>query len=81
MALLSATCDTEIGFFSRSVYEEFAREHREVHDQIMTMLPQRLHDTDSIIAAASFLSNKGRVALAFVSLAEALERDVGTGRF
>lgn len=79
-ASVSAIRDTELGFISRNVYEEFAREHPEVRDHIMTMLTQRLRDTNSIVAAASFLSIKGRIALALVSLAEAFGQDVGTGR-
>ncbi len=79
-ANVSAIRDTELAFISRNVYEEFAREHPEVRDHIMTMLTQRLRDTNSIVAAASFLSIKGRVALALVSLAEAFGQDVGNGR-
>ncbi len=79
-ASVSAIRDTELGFISRTVYEAFAREHPEVRDHIMTMLTQRLRDTNSIVAAASFLSIKGRIALALVSLAEAFGQDVGNGR-
>jgi len=79
-ANVSAIRDTELAFISRSVYEEFVRAHPEVRDHIMTMLTQRLRDTNSIVAAASFLSIKGRVALALVSLAEAFGQNVGNGR-
>jgi len=46
----------------------------------MTVLAQRLRDTNDALAASSFLSVKGRVARALLSLAEAFGRDVGSGR-
>jgi CRP/FNR family cyclic AMP-dependent transcriptional regulator len=44
------------------------------------MLARRLRDTNSALAAASFLSVKGRVARALLSLADAFGKDVGSGR-
>jgi CRP/FNR family cyclic AMP-dependent transcriptional regulator len=46
----------------------------------MTVLARRLRDTNDALAASSFLSVKGRVARALLSLAEAFGRDVGNGR-
>ena len=44
------------------------------------MLARRLRDTNSALAASSFLSVKGRVARALLSLADAFGKDVGSGR-
>jgi CRP-like cAMP-binding protein len=44
------------------------------------MLVQRLRDTNNVVVATSFLSLKGRVAQALLSLAEAFGNDVGSGR-
>jgi CRP-like cAMP-binding protein len=43
-------------------------------------LARRLRDTNEALAATSFLSVKGRVAHALLSLAEAFGKDVGSGR-
>jgi CRP/FNR family transcriptional regulator, cyclic AMP receptor protein len=79
-ASVSAIRESELGFISRAVYEEFVREHPETNRHILTVLAQRLRDTNSIVAAASFLSTKGRVALALLSLAEAFGQEVGNKR-
>jgi CRP/FNR family transcriptional regulator, cyclic AMP receptor protein len=79
-ASVSAIRESELGFISRAVFEEFVREHPETNRHILTLLAQRLRDTNSIVAAASFLSIKGRVALALLSLADAFGQDVGGKR-
>ena len=79
-ASVSAIRESELNFISRAVYKEFVREHPETNQHILTLLAQRLRDTNSIVAAASFLSIKGRVALALLSLAEAFGQDVGGRR-
>ena len=43
----------------------------------MKLLARRLRDTNNALAASSFLSVKGRVARALLSLAEAFGKDVG----
>lgn len=80
-ATVTAVRDSLLRFISRAAYEDFARAHPEVRDHIMMMLIQRLRDTNSIVAAASFLSTKGRVALAMVGLVEAFGQDQGGGRY
>jgi CRP-like cAMP-binding protein len=72
--------DSELSFISRGVYEEFVREHPETNRYMLTVLAQRLRDTNSAVAAASFLSIKGRIALALLNLAEAFGQDVGDRR-
>jgi CRP/FNR family transcriptional regulator, cyclic AMP receptor protein len=79
-ASVSSIRESELSFISRAVYEEFVREHPETNRHIMTLLAQRLRDTNSIVAAASFLSIKGRIALALLSLAEAFGEYVGGKR-
>jgi hypothetical protein len=44
------------------------------------MLARRLRNTNSALAASRFLSVKGRVARALLSLADAFGKDVGSGR-
>jgi hypothetical protein len=45
----------------------------------MTVLARRLRDTNDAPAVSSFLSVRGRLARALLSLAEAFGRDVGSG--
>ena len=56
------------------------RDHPEVYRHIVKLLVRRLRDTNNVVAAMSFLSLKGRVAHALLSLAEAFGNDVGAGR-
>ncbi len=79
-ASVTAVRESLLRFISRAAYDEFVKKHPEVRDHIMMMLIQRLRDTNSIVAAASFLSTKGRVALALIGLAEAFGQDLGGGR-
>jgi CRP/FNR family transcriptional regulator, cyclic AMP receptor protein len=51
-----------------------------VYRYLTTLLARRLRDTNDTVAATSFLSVKGRVARALLSLAEEFGRDVGQGR-
>jgi CRP-like cAMP-binding protein len=47
---------------------------------LTVILARRLRDTNAALTATSFLSVKGRVAGAVLSLAEAFGHDVGSGR-
>jgi CRP-like cAMP-binding protein len=79
-ASVSALRESKLSFISRSVFEAFGRANPEIHQQLMVLLARRLRDTNSALAATSFLSVKGRVARALLSLAEAFGHDVGGGR-
>jgi CRP/FNR family transcriptional regulator, cyclic AMP receptor protein len=79
-ASVSSIRESELAFISRAAYDEFVREHPEANRHILALLAQRLRDTNSIVAAASFLSIKGRVAQALLSLADAFGQDVGGER-
>lgn len=67
-------------FISRADFHAFAERTPAVYRHIMSMLASRLRDTNDVVAAASFLPLKGRVARALISLADAFGQDVGGGR-
>jgi hypothetical protein len=69
-----------VKFLSRATFEEFAREHPEVYNNLVKVLATRLRITDETVAAGSFLSLKGRVARTLLELAEDFGRNVGSGR-
>ena len=79
-ASVTAARDTELSFISRASFQQIAERHPDVYRHIVKMLVQRLRDTNNVVAAMSFLSLKGRVAQALLSLAEAFGNDVGQGR-
>ena len=79
-ATVTAVRESLLRFISRAAYQEFVQKHPEARDHMMMMLIQRLRDTNNIVAAASFLSTKGRVALALIGLAEAFGQELGDGR-
>jgi CRP-like cAMP-binding protein len=79
-ASVTAVRDTELAFISRASFDSFAEQNPQVYRHIITMLVQRLRDTNTVVAAASFLSLKGRVAQALLALSEAFGHDVGQGR-
>ncbi len=77
---VSAVRPSELRFISRTDFHAFAERTPVVYRHIMTMLAARLRDTNDIVAAASFLPLKGRVARALISLADAFGHEVGGGR-
>jgi CRP-like cAMP-binding protein len=79
-ASVTALRESKLCFVSRSAFEACGRQHPEMHQHLMVLLARRLRDTNSALAATSFLSVKGRVARALLSLAEAFGHDVGNGR-
>lgn len=79
-ASVTAARDSELSFISRTAFEVVAETHPEVYRHIVKLLAQRLRDTNTVVAAMSFLPLKGRVAQALLSLAEAFGHDVGSGR-
>jgi CRP/FNR family cyclic AMP-dependent transcriptional regulator len=79
-ASVVAARDSELRFISRISFETVAGKNPEVYRHIVMLLVRRLRDTNAVVTAMSFLSLKGRVAHALVSLAEAFGHDVGAGR-
>jgi CRP/FNR family transcriptional regulator, cyclic AMP receptor protein len=79
-ASVTALRDSKLSFLSRGAFEAFGRSRPELYRHVTTLLARRLRDTNDALVATSFLSVKGRVARALLSLAEAFGRDVGQGR-
>jgi len=57
-----AVRDAALSFLSRSAFEAFAQKRPEIYKSLVTLLATRLRETDTGIAAGSFLPLKGRVA-------------------
>jgi CRP/FNR family cyclic AMP-dependent transcriptional regulator len=79
-ASVTALRDCRLRFISRSEFDSFAQHHPELYKYLLKILAARLRDTDTILAAGSFLPLKGRVARALLDLAKAFGKDVGKGR-
>jgi CRP/FNR family transcriptional regulator, cyclic AMP receptor protein len=79
-ASVVAARDSELSYISRVTFEGVAKEHPEIYRHIVNLLVRRLRDTNSVITAMTFLSLKGRVAYALLSLTDAFGQDVGAGR-
>jgi CRP/FNR family transcriptional regulator, cyclic AMP receptor protein len=79
-ASVTALRESRLCYVSRADFETFGQSTPEVYRHVMTVLARRLRDTNNALAASSFLSVKGRVARALLSLAEAFGHDVGSGR-
>ena len=79
-ASVVAVRDAALSFLSRAAFEAFTRKHPEVYKTLVTLLATRLRETDSVIAAGSFLPLRGRVASTLLELAENFGQDVGSGR-
>jgi CRP-like cAMP-binding protein len=78
-ASVIALRETKLSFVSSAAFNAFGAKRPELYRYLTTLLAQRLRDTNDIVAA-SFLSLKGRVAHALLSLADRFGRDVGKGR-
>jgi CRP/FNR family cyclic AMP-dependent transcriptional regulator len=72
--------ESELRFVSRRDFQTFGERHPDIYRHIVSVLAKRLRDTNLVVVAASFLSLKGRVARALITLADAFGRDVGGGR-
>jgi CRP/FNR family transcriptional regulator, cyclic AMP receptor protein len=79
-ASVTALRDSKLSFVGRSAFEAFGQSRPELYRHVATLLAQRLRDTDDALVATNFLSLKGRLARALLSLAEAFGRDIGQGR-
>ena len=72
--------DSKLSFVSRTEFHAFADDHPELFRHLIPIIVRRLRDTNAAVAETTFLSLKGRVARAVLSMAEAFGRDVGAGR-
>jgi len=79
-ATVAAVSDARVSFLSRADFEAFAEQHPEVYKSLVKLLAQRLRETDSVVAASSFLSLKGRVARTMLELAQHFGQEVAPGR-
>ena len=79
-ASVAALRDSKLSFVSRAIFETFGRSRPELYFHLTALLAHRLRETNDALMATNFLSVKGRVARALLSLAEAFGRDVGQGR-
>jgi CRP-like cAMP-binding protein len=79
-ASVTAIRPSRLSFVSRQQFAAIAKAHPEIYRPITALLAARLRDTNMVVAAASFLPLKGRVARALVDLATAFGEDVGSGR-
>ncbi|HEY1363576.1 MAG TPA: Crp/Fnr family transcriptional regulator [Xanthobacteraceae bacterium] len=79
-ASVCALRDSRLSFVSRAAFEACGQSNPDFYHEVMLLLARRLRDTNAALAATSFLSVKGRVARALLSLAEAFGQDVGNGR-
>jgi len=77
---VGAIRDSVVSFISRADFQSVAERSPDIFRHIALMLAERLRNANAVVAAASFLSLKGRVARALLSLADAFGRDVGSGR-
>jgi CRP/FNR family cyclic AMP-dependent transcriptional regulator len=79
-ATVVAVRDAALSFLSRAAFEDFAKHHPEIYKYLVTLLATRLRETDSVVAAGSFLPLRGRVAVTLLELAQDFGQDVGSGR-
>jgi CRP-like cAMP-binding protein len=79
-ASVVAVRDAALSFLSRAAFEAFAQKHPELYKLLVQLLAARLRETDTVVAAGSFLPLKGRVASTLLELAENFGQDVGSGR-
>ena len=79
-ATVVAVRDATLGWLSRAEFEAFAEEHPEVHKSLVKLLAHRLRETNTMVAAGSFLSLKGRVARTILELADHFGQEVAPGR-
>lgn len=75
-ASVTALRESQLSFISRQQFAMVARAHPEIYRHMTALLAARLRDTNTVVAAASFLPLKGRVARALVDLAAAFGQDV-----
>lgn len=79
-ASVTAIRDSQLSFISRQQFAAVAKAHPEIYRHITNLLAARLRDTNMVVAAASFLPLKGRVARALIDLATAFGEEVGGNR-
>ena len=79
-ASVVAVRDTVLSRLSRAEFDAYAERHPELYKSLITLLTQRLRETNVAVAAGSFLSLRGRVALTLLELVDLFGRNVGSDR-
>ena len=79
-ASATALRDCKLSFVRRLDFDKAIARNSEIYKYLVILLAERLRKTDQLVAAASFLPLKGRVARALLDLGKAFGRDVGNGR-
>jgi CRP/FNR family transcriptional regulator, cyclic AMP receptor protein len=79
-ASVVAISDCALVFISRREFDRFTASQPKLAAYLVKTLAQRLRETDQALAAATFLSVKGRVARALLSLAECVGEEHGSGQ-
>ena len=79
-ATVVAVRDAAVRLLSRAAFEAFAEKHPKLYKALVRVLANRLRATDTVVAASSFLSLKGRMAQTLLELAEHFGQEVGLGR-
>jgi CRP/FNR family cyclic AMP-dependent transcriptional regulator len=69
-----------LSFLKRSDFADFAKKHPDVYQFLVALLAARLRETDTTVAAGTFLPLRGRIARTLLDLAHDFGQDVGAGR-
>jgi CRP/FNR family transcriptional regulator len=79
-ASVVALRDSTLRFVSQEAFDKAVSAHPEAHQALVAILASRLRQADKALAAASFLTVRGRVARALLELAELAGRPSGPRR-
>jgi CRP-like cAMP-binding protein len=79
-ASVVAVRDAAVRFLSNAAFQAYGEKHPELYKSLVRLLAERLRETDTTVAASSFLSLKGRMARILLELAEHFGQEVGPGR-
>jgi CRP/FNR family cyclic AMP-dependent transcriptional regulator len=79
-ANVCALQDSRLRFVSRKTFLDFAKTHPDIHQELVSILATRLREANDALVAATFLSAKGRVARAFLEIAELMGVNSTNGR-
>jgi CRP/FNR family transcriptional regulator, cyclic AMP receptor protein len=79
-ASVIAIRQSTLSYVSRDAFVRWCSNHLEIYQELVTALAARLREADEAMAAASFLSGKGRVARALLELARHIGVEDAKGR-
>ena len=79
-ASVTAVRPAILSFVSDADFREFGKEHPQGYEALVALRAARLRETDTTIAAGTFLPLQGRVACALLELAQKFGQEVGSGR-